>query len=84
MNFRNFAECCDYILHLENDRDAYAKVLMEPPFLGNRVPEVFDQQRLLDFLSREIERKEVPVARRRWLWKLTKWRLVKRDKVHGE
>lgn len=84
MDFRSFRECCDYILHLENDRAAYARMLMEPPFPGNEVPEIFDPQRLLDFLVREIERQETPVARRRWFWPLTKWRLVKRDRVHGE
>lgn len=84
MQFRTFRECCDYILFLENDREAYARMLMEPPFLHNQVPEIFEPQRLLDFLIREIEREEWPVARRRWFWKLTKWRLVKRDRVHGE
>jgi len=39
---------------------------------------------LLAFLVREIERKEVPIARRRWFYPLTKWRLVKRNKVIGE
>lgn len=84
MQFRNFRECGDYILHLENDREAYARMLMEPPYLQNKIPEVFDQERLLAFLVREIDRQEIPVARQRWFWKLTKWRLVKRDRVHGE
>jgi len=83
-DFRNFAECCDYILHLENDREAYARMLREPPLRENRVPEIYDPQRLLNFLVREIERPGVPVARRRWYWPWTKWRLVKRDRIHGE
>ena len=84
MAFRNFREACDYILHLENSREEYARMLMEPPFPGNQVPEIFNTDQLLTFLIREIERREIPVARRRWFWKWTKWRLVKRDKVHGE
>ena len=30
-DFRNFSECCDYILHLENSQEDYARMLMEPP-----------------------------------------------------
>lgn len=82
--FRNFSECCDHILRLENDREAYGRMLREPPFKGNRVPEIYDENRLLDFLIREIERPGLPVARRRWFWPLTRWRLVKRDRIHGE
>jgi len=82
--FRNFSECCDYILHLENNREDYARMLREPPLKDNRVPEIYDENRLLEFLVREISRKETPVARRRWFWPLTRWRLVKRDRVHGE
>ncbi len=82
--FRNFSECCDYILHLENSPSEYARYLQEPPFLNNEVPPIYSQDRLLEFLVREIERDEVPVARRRWFWPLTRWRLVRRDRVHGE
>ena len=83
-SFRNFSECCDYILHLENDREAYARMLREPPLNDNRVPDIYDEHRLLEFLIREISRPEIPIARRRWFWPLTRWRLVKRDRIHGE
>lgn len=83
-SFGKISDCCDYILHLENDREAYGRMLREPPFRDNRVPEIYDPARLLEFLVREIERPGVPVARRRWFWPLTRWRLVKRDRVHGE
>jgi hypothetical protein len=82
--FRDFGECCDYILHLENNPEDYKKMLSEPPFLNNRVPEIYSQDRLLEFLVREIEKPGVPAARRRWFWPLTRWRIVKRDRVHGE
>jgi hypothetical protein len=82
--FRNFSECCDFILHLENDREAYARMLREPPLRDNRVPEIYDENRLLEFLVREISREDTPAARRQWYWPLTRWRLVKRDRVHGE
>jgi hypothetical protein len=59
-------------------------MLSEPPFLNNRVPEIYSQDRLLEFLVREIEKPGVPAARRRWFWPLTRWRIVKRDRVHGE
>jgi hypothetical protein len=82
--FRDFGACCDYILHLENTPEDYVKMLSEPPFLNNRVPEIYSQDRLLEFLVREIEKPGVPAARRRWFWPLTRWRIVKRDRVHGE
>jgi hypothetical protein len=82
--FRNFAECCDYILHLENTPKEYLAMLAEPPLLENRVPEVYSQEKLLEFLVREIERIEWPVARRRWFFPLTKWRLVRRNRIHED
>lgn len=82
--FRNFSECCDYIVHLENSPQEYARYLQEPPFLNNKLPEIYSQERLLEFLVREIERDEVPVARRRWFWPVTKWRFVRRDRIHGD
>ena len=83
-DFRNFSECCDYILHLENSREDYARMLMEHPLKDNKVPEIYDDQRLLEFLVQEIERPGIPVARRRWFWPFTRWRLVKRDRIHGK
>ena len=83
-NFRNFEECCDYILHLESRPQEYLKMLAEPPFFGNRVPDIYSHERLLEFLVREIEREELPVARRRWFYPLTKWRLVRRDRIHED
>ena len=84
MDFRNFSECCDYILHLENSPEAYGKMLAEPAFQNNQVPTELDENRLLEFLVREIERAGVPAARKRWFWPFTRWRLVKRDRIHGE
>jgi hypothetical protein len=82
--FRDFDECCDFILHLENSPLEYLAMIAEPPFPDNRVPEIYSDQKLLEYLVREIERREIPVARRRWFWKLTKWRLVRRDRVHED
>jgi len=82
--FRNFDECCDYILHLESRPQEYLKMLAEPPFPGNRVPDIYSHERLLQFLVREIERVEMPVARRRWFFPLTPWRLVRRDRIHED
>jgi alpha(1,3/1,4) fucosyltransferase len=82
--FRDFGECCDFILHLENTPSEYLSMLAEPPLLGNRVPEIYSHEKLLEFLVREIERVEMPVARRRWFFPLTKWRLVRRDRVHED
>jgi hypothetical protein len=82
--FRNFGECCDYILHLENTPDEYLRMLAEPAFINDRVPEIYSHTKLLEFLVREIEREEMPVARRRWFFPLTKWRLVRRDRVHED
>jgi hypothetical protein len=69
---------------LENTPTEYLSMLAEAPFPGNRVPEIYSQNKLLDFLIREIERQEMPVARRRWFFPLTNWRLVRRDKIHED
>ena len=83
-NYKSFSECCDYILHLENSPSEYTKILAEPPLKGNQVPEIYSQDKLLEFLVREIDRQEIPAARRRWFWPITSLRLVKRDRIHGE
>jgi hypothetical protein len=82
--FRDFQDCADFIVHLENTPTEYLSMLAEAPFPGNRVPEIYSQNKLLDFLIREIERQEMPVARRRWFFPLTNWRLVRRDKIHED
>lgn len=82
--FRNFQDCCDFVLHLENTPNEYLRMLSEPPFIDNRVPEIYSHDKLLKFLIREIERVQMPVARRRWFFSLTKWRLVRRDKIHED
>jgi hypothetical protein len=83
-DYRNISECFDYILHLENSPAEYAKMLAEPPLKDNQVPAIYSQDKLLEFLVREIDRQEIPIARRRWFWPITRIRLVKRDRVHGE
>ena len=82
--FRDFQDCADFILHLENTPTEYLSMLAEAPFPGNRVPEIYSQNKLLDFLIREIERQEMPAARRRWFFPFTNWRLVRRDKIHED
>jgi hypothetical protein len=82
--FWDFQDCADFIVHLENTPTEYLSMLAEAPFPGNRVPEIYSQNKLLDFLIREIERQEMPVARRRWFFPLTNWRLVRRDKIHED
>jgi hypothetical protein len=59
-------------------------MLREPPLCENRMPGIYDESCLLEFLIREISREDTPAARRKWYWPLTRWRLVKRDRVHGE
>lgn len=82
--FRSFEECCDFILHLEHTPSEYLRMLAEPPFPGNRVPPIYSHERLLEFLVREIGREELPVARRRWFYPVTKWRLVRRNRTHED
>ena len=72
------------VLALDTDSHRYLQMLQTPPFPDNRPPEVFSEDRILDFFERVFTTRQKPAARRRWFFGLTKWRLAKRNKLPGE
>jgi hypothetical protein len=84
---RDFASdeaCIEHILKVDADDELYLKYLSAPPLHGNRPNKEWDHERLLDFFDRIFSSPPDPISRRRWFWKLTKWRLAKRIKTHQE
>lgn len=76
--------CVAHILQVDADDSLYLRYLSAPPFYGNRPNQEWDHERLLDFFDLIFNRPPDPVARRRWFYGLTKWRVVKRIKTPEE
>ena len=83
-DFNNLSDLADYVAAVDSDENLYRRYLEAPPFLNNTPPEVFSEDRLLDFLERVFTTPITPVAQRRWFFHLTKWRLAKRNKLATE
>jgi hypothetical protein len=83
-DFRNLSELADYVCEVDRNEALYRKYLEAPPFRNNVPPEIFSEDRLLDFLDRVFAAKIKPVAQRRWFFHVTKWRLAKRNKLATE
>jgi len=83
-DFKNLSELADYVCAVDADETLYQKYLEAPPFRNNTPPDVFSEERLLDFLGRIFTSPIKPVAQRRWFFPLTKWRLAKRNKLATE
>jgi hypothetical protein len=83
-DFDSDEACIDHVLKVDADDELYMKYLSAPPFHDNTPNKEWDHERLLDFFERIFSQPPNPIARRRWYWKLTKWRLVKRSKTQEE
>ena len=83
-DFRNLSDLADYVCAVDADENLYRKYLEAPPFRNNVPPKVFSEERLLDFLGKVFSARIKPVAQRRWFFRLTKWRLAKRNKLPTE
>ncbi|MCU0770908.1 MAG: glycosyltransferase family 10 [Verrucomicrobia bacterium] len=83
-DFDSDEACIEHILKVDADDELYLKYLSATPFHGNKPNKEWDHERLLDFFEMIFSQPPNPVARRRWFWKLTKWRLVKRNKTQEE
>ena len=83
-DFKNLSELADYVCAVDTDETLYRKYLEAPPFRNNTPPDVFSEERLLDFLGRIFTSPIKPVAQSRWFFHLTKWRLAKRNKLATE
>lgn len=83
-DFDSDEACIEHVLKVDADDGLYLRYLSAPPFHDNRPNREWDHARLLDFLERIFRDPPKPVARRRWYFGLTKWRLVKRVKTTAE
>ena len=83
-DFKNLSDLADYVCAVDADEKLYRKYLEAPPFRNNVPPDVFSEERLLDFFQKVFTTPIRPVAQRRWFFHLTKWRLAKRNKLSTE
>jgi hypothetical protein len=83
-DFKSLSELADYVCEVDADEKLYRKYLEAPPFRDNTPPDVFSEDKLLDFLKKVFASAIKPVAQRRWFFHLTKWRLAKRNKLPTE
>ena len=74
----------DYVLHVDETPELYARYVQAPPFVDNRPSSVYDLNRLVDFFRRIFDTPIRPIAQRRWFFPVTKWRLAKRNKLPGQ
>lgn len=82
--FRSWDSLVEYIAYVDQNEDLYGKYLAAHPFPGREPPEIFREDRVLAFFEKIFAARERPVTQQRWFFPLTKWRLVKRNKLPGE
>jgi hypothetical protein len=83
-DFSSDHELAEYVLHVDDTPELYAKYIQAPPFYKNVPNSAYDMNTLLAFLDRIFRQPQRPVTQRRWFFGLSKWRLVKRNKLPGE
>lgn len=83
-DFGSADELADYVCHVEDTPSLYEKYLRATPFHDNRSPEEFSHARILAFFEKIFTDPVRPVAQRRWYFRVTKWRLAKRNKLSTE
>lgn len=76
--------CIEHILKVDADDELYLKYLSASPFHGNRLNKEWDHGRLIDFCGSIFDSPINPISSRKWLNRVTDWRLVKRPKTHEE
>jgi hypothetical protein len=83
-DFKSLSDLADYVCTVDSDEKLYRKYLEAPPFRNNTPPDVFSEDRVLNFMEKIFTTPIKPVAQRRWFFQLTKWRLAKRNKLSTE
>jgi alpha(1,3/1,4) fucosyltransferase len=83
-DFPSDEACIEYVLKVDSDDQLYRRHLAASPLCDNRPNKEWDHERLLDFFERIFDAHPDPVARRRWFYPLTRWRLVKRPRTPQE
>jgi len=83
-DFGSLKELAEYVIHVDDSPELYARFIQAPPFRDNQPSPVYDLGRLVDFFRMIFSTPMRPVTQRRWFFSLTKWRLVKRNKLPGQ
>ena len=83
-DFRSDHELAEYVLHVDDTPELYAKYIRASPFHANRPNSAYDMDALVQFFDRIFRSQQKPVSQQRWFFGLTKWRLAKRNKLPGE
>ncbi len=83
-DFSSDEELAEYVLHVDETPELYARLVQATPFHQNRPNPAYDMAALVAFFDRMFHSTQKPVAQRRWFFGLTKWRLAKRNKLPGE
>jgi len=83
-DFSSDEELAEYVLHVDDTPELYARYIRATPFHHNLPNRAYDLQTLVDFFHRVFSSRQKPVTQRRWFFGLTKWRLAKRNKLPGE
>ena len=83
-DFSSDEELADYVLHVDDTPELYARYIRTAPFYDNRPNSAYDRNGLLSFFDQIFRARQKPAAQRRWFFGLTKWRLAKRNKLPGE
>ncbi len=83
-DFSSDQEMAEYVLHVDDTPELYAKYIQATPCYKNVPNPAYDMNTLLAFFDRIFQHPQRPVTQRRWFFGLSKWRLVKRNKLPGE
>jgi hypothetical protein len=80
--FPNEEALIQRIIDIDRNDDLYLEYLNQPFFHDNQPNLYFSRTRLLDFFTSIINDPRPPIAARKKLFRLGRWRLIKRNKPH--
>jgi Glycosyltransferase family 10 (fucosyltransferase) C-term len=83
-DFPSLEDLAEYVLHVDDTPELYARYIRATPFHQNRPNPAYDLNHLVEFFRRIFSSRTRPNAQRRWFFPLTKWRLAKRNKLPGQ
>lgn len=71
------------VIKLDRDNEKYLERLKQPNFHNNRPNEFYDEDRLLGHFEKIFSAPITPVSRRRRVFRLGRWTLVKQNRPHN-
>ena len=83
-DFSSDHELAEYVLHVDDTPELYAKYIRASPFYQNRPNPAYEVGALVAFFERVFCSAAKPVTQRRWFFGLTRWRFAKRNKLPTE